>query len=44
MPINQIQLRSFVLDGLRAIGADPKEILGDSYDKLPFVKVPVGAH
>jgi uncharacterized protein (DUF1501 family) len=26
------------------LGADPKEILGDSYDKLPFVKVPVGAH
>jgi uncharacterized protein (DUF1501 family) len=26
------------------LGADPKEILGDSFDKVPFVKVPVGAH
>ncbi len=31
MPINQIQLRSFVLDSLRAIGATPEEITREIY-------------
>ncbi|HEY7348916.1 MAG TPA: hypothetical protein VH599_11450 [Ktedonobacterales bacterium] len=31
MPINQLQLRSFVLDGLRAIGASPEEISREIY-------------
>lgn len=31
MPLNQIQLRNFVLDGLRAIGASPEELARDIY-------------
>jgi hypothetical protein len=31
MPTNQLQLRSFVLDGLRAIGATPEEITREIY-------------
>jgi hypothetical protein len=31
MPTNQMQLRSFVLDGLRAIGATPEEITREIY-------------
>lgn len=31
MPTNQLQLRSFVLDGLRAIGAAPEEISREIY-------------
>ncbi len=31
MPVNQIQFRSFVLDGLRAIGATPEEISREIY-------------
>lgn len=31
MPMNQLQLRSFVLDGLRAIGAAPEEITREIY-------------
>src|SRR5579885_3197634 len=31
MPTNQLQLRNFVLDGLRAIGATPEEITREIY-------------
>jgi hypothetical protein len=31
MPVNQIQFRSFVLDGLRAIGAVPEEVAHEIY-------------
>ena len=31
MPVNQLQFRSFVLDGLRAIGAAPQEISREIY-------------
>ena len=31
MPLNQIQLRNFVLEGLRAIGASPEELARDIY-------------
>src|SRR5579885_3340717 len=31
MPLNQLQLRNFVLDGLRAIGATPEEITREIY-------------